>query len=70
MNTPSTTAVWVASGVAASVELGLGADDLLLSSGVGLGVDDEIAFLSVGVGKGLFGFGVSDDAFLLRTSVL
>jgi hypothetical protein len=68
MTTPSTTAVWVASGVAASVELGLGAGDLL--SLIGVGVDDEIAFLLVGVGKGLFGFGVSDDAFLLRTSVL
>jgi hypothetical protein len=68
MTTPSTTVVWVACGVEASVEVLLGTADLLSLLGVGVG--DVSAFLSVGVGDGLSGFGASDGSFLLRTSVL
>lgn len=46
--------------------MGVGEAVCLLEVGVG----DEIAFGSVGVGDGLFGFGLGDASFLLKSSVL
>jgi hypothetical protein len=60
----------VASGLAELVGEFVGVGEVVSLLGVCEGVGDEIAFVVVGVGKGLFGFWVSDCSFLLKTPVL
>jgi hypothetical protein len=67
---PSTVAVCVALGLAGSVGEFVGVGEVVSLFGIGVGVDDKIALLFVGVGKGLFGFWVSNCSFLLKTSNL